>query len=71
VVIAALKGGTKIDHNTLIRLVKKQGLPKHEDPFGTGNWCFLKSEINAWYTARMAGEKPGLPGRGRPRQVQP
>ena len=70
VVLAQLKGCKKIDHTTLVRLVKKEGLPKHEDPFGTGHWCLLASEIEAWWAAKLAANQP-MPIRkpGRPRKV--
>ena len=69
VVLASLKGCKKIDHETLARLVKSEGLKRHDDPFGSGRWCFLESEIRSWFTARMAGneDKP-LHGPGRPRK---
>ena len=69
VVIAGLKDLKKIDHNTLVRLVQKCGLPKHDDPYGSGHWCFRESEILAWFEARMKGDEPKrLPGPGRPRK---
>jgi hypothetical protein len=67
VFLAQLKGVKKIDHATLGRLVLQEGLPAHLDPFGTGNWCFLESEILAWFHARLAGPVKPLRGPGRPR----
>jgi hypothetical protein len=69
ILLASFKGGRKIDYNTLINLVKKEGLPKHSDPFGSGRWCFLRSEIEGWYQARLQGGKTPLRSPGRPRKV--
>ena len=67
VLLGRYKGCLKIDHPTLIRLVRHEGLPKHLDPFGSGKWCFLASEIAAWFKARMSAPAPKpLPGPGRP-----
>ena len=66
VVLGRLKGCKKIDPDTLTHLVKKEGLRKHDDPFGSGHWCFLESEILSWYTSRLAGDKPAMRGPGRP-----
>lgn len=57
-VLGRMKGLKKIDHNTLTRLVKKEGLPKHEDPFGSGRWCFLESELEAWFQACLEKRSP-------------
>ena len=68
-ILAGLKGCKKIDHLTLVRLVKKEGLPKHDDPFGSGRWCFVEAEVTAWWNARMAtGTPKPVPGPGRPRK---
>lgn len=67
-ILGALKGCAQIDHNTLGHVVLKEGLPKHDDPFGSGRWCFLESEITAWYQSRLASSKPPLRGPGRPRK---
>jgi len=67
VVVAQLKGCKKVDQATLNRLVKREGLPKHDNPFGDGTWCFRESEIRAWFEAKMAAGQP-LPGPGRPRR---
>lgn len=67
VVVAKRKGVKKVDQATLNRLVKKEGFPYHLDPFGTGRWVFLESEIDAWFAARLAAGQP-LPGPGRPRR---
>jgi len=69
VFLAGLKGIKKVDMGTLNRLVLKEGLPKHLDPFGTGRWCFLASEIVAWFDAKLAaGQSRPVPGPGRPRK---
>ena len=69
VFLAGLKGCLKLDHETLIRLVKCEGLPYHMDPFGSGHWCFLASELLAWFADRMAGSQPKpIRGPGRPRK---
>lgn len=65
-ILGHMKGCKKIDPDTLTRLVKKEGLPKHDDPFGSGNWCFLESELVAWFEARLAGNRPAVRGPGRP-----
>jgi hypothetical protein len=68
VYLAGLKGVKKISHYHLLRLVKFCGLTDHEDPYGSGNRCFLQSEIDAWYKERLArGERPSR-GPGRPRK---
>lgn len=71
VVLAIRKGVKKIDQATLNRLVREEGLPKHYDPFGSGRWCFLESELVAWWNSRMAGGHQPKPirGPGRPRKV--
>lgn len=61
VLLAALKGRKKIDPETLVTLVKKKGLPMHPDPFGSGRWCFLESEINAWAQAALNNTRRPLP----------
>lgn len=69
-VLAALKGTKKLDHYTLIRLVKHEGLPKIPDPFGSDRWCFLESAINDWFNTRTGTEQPRpMHGPGRPRKV--
>jgi hypothetical protein len=70
VVLGALKGVKRIDAETLIHLVKREGLPKHDDPFGTGRWCFYESEILVWFRARLAGQSLPIRGAGRPRGSQ-
>ena len=65
-VLGQLKDCRKIDQDTLTHLVKKEGLPKHDDPFGSGHWCFFESEILSWYKSRLAGDKPAMRGPGRP-----
>ena len=64
--LASLKGGKKISHYHLIHLVKKCGLPVHDDPFGSGHWCFLQSEIDEWFQRRLAGGERPSRGPGRP-----
>lgn len=63
VVLAALKGTKKLDAETLARLVKKEGLYKHEDPFGSGRWVFLESELVRWFHERLEATK-SAPARG-------
>ena len=56
----------RIDYHTLNRLVVEEGLPHHMDPFGSGRWVFVESEVTAWFQARMAGNVKPMRGPGRP-----
>ncbi len=66
--LASLQGGTIIAAKTLSRLVAREGLPFHLDPFGTGRRVFLESEIHAWWTKKLVVPGRPIPGPGRPRK---
>jgi len=70
-VLGQLKGCRKISYEAIVNLVKKEGLPKHDNPFTPGTWCFVESELVAWFEARMTGAGKPMRGPGRPPKSSP
>ena len=66
VYLASLREQKKTSHGALVHLVQKLGLPKHDDPFGTGRWVFLRSEVDAWLADKLKGDPKPMRGPGRP-----
>lgn len=69
--LATLKGGIIIGNKTLAKLMAKEGLPWHPDPFGTGRRVFLESEIRAWWLSKLSVTPRPMAGPGRPRLMGP
>lgn len=67
--LAALRGTKLMDHNTLLRAIRKHGLPAHPNPFGTRGYVFYWSEVEAWLANPVSpgGDQPRR-GPGRPRK---
>lgn len=45
--LAHVRGHTVMHHTTLIKAIRRNGLPCHENPFGRG-WIFYWSEVQEW-----------------------
>jgi hypothetical protein len=69
--LASFKGGKIIGSKALAKLIQREGLPWHSDPFGSGRKVFIASELRAWWNERMSTTPRPMRGPGRPRLSVP
>ena len=72
--LAERRGNKVMHHDTLIRAIRKHGLPARPNPFGRG-FIFYWSEVESWLTAAPLAQDTPAPvirrGPGRPRKERP
>jgi triphosphoribosyl-dephospho-CoA synthetase len=69
-ILGAYQGRKRISYASLVRLVQREGLPVHPNPFSPGTWAFIESEVHQWFLAYLARERSTrFTKRGRPRTL--